>query len=134
MNEKQKTHIQDMRCQGVGYAKIAAALGISENTVKSYCRRNGLGGVASAAPDADAGGRSYCIQCGIPLVQTAGAKRKRFCSDRCRISWWNAHPEKLKSAREFVCQTCAKTFKSYGKRERKYCSRSCYGLSKAARS
>ncbi|GHT78039.1 hypothetical protein FACS1894104_0620 [Actinomycetota bacterium] len=128
MTATQKNQIKSMRMGGKSYAVIADALSISENTVKSYCRRNGLGGIAAAESDA----QTYCHQCGTSLVQTGGAKAKRFCSDKCRTAWWNTHPEKLGSAREFVCQTCGKAFKSYGKRERKYCSRSCYGRSKVA--
>ena len=46
MNHQQKEDIRQMRAEGHSYAKIADRLGISENTVKSYCRRNNLGGVA----------------------------------------------------------------------------------------
>jgi DNA-directed RNA polymerase specialized sigma24 family protein len=41
--QKQKLH--KMRLEGSSYSKIASALGISENTIKSiksYCRRNNL--------------------------------------------------------------------------------------------
>jgi ribosomal protein S27E len=133
MTATQKMQIENMRCGGKSYSAIASALGISENTVKSHCRRNGLGGTARAGSDAYTDYPIYCIQCGMLLVQTKGAKAKRFCSDKCRSAWWNAHPDKLGSAREFVCRTCGKTFKSNGKRERKYCSRSCYGQSKMVR-
>jgi hypothetical protein len=134
MKDIQKTQIVNMRACGKSYTSIANALGISVNTVKSYCRRNGLDGIASSASAVGAKCHAYCIQCGALLVQTKGAKAKRFCSDKCRTAWWNAHPDKLKPAREFVCGTCGKTFKSYGKRERKYCSRSCYGQSKVVQS
>jgi len=46
MKYLQKEQITQMRSEGFSYAKIAAALGISENTVKSFCRRNNLGGAA----------------------------------------------------------------------------------------
>ena len=48
MNALQKQNIANMRRNGASYAKIAAALDISENTVKSYCRRNNLGGELGA--------------------------------------------------------------------------------------
>jgi ribosomal protein L34E len=82
-------------------------------------------------------GSSYalCNQCGAPLKQIAGKKQKRFCSNKCRMAWWNSHPEKINriAVRAFTCQTCGQDFESYGKRERKYCSRACYGKSMAVR-
>jgi hypothetical protein len=134
MNGKQKTEIQKMRTAGVSYAKIAATLGISENTVKSFCRRSGLKSLTNAASASGSLELIYCIYCGAPLRHTTGARKRRFCSDKCRISWWNLNPDKHSSAREFVCQSCGRVFKSYGGRERKYCSRACYGKSKAAHS
>jgi transcriptional regulator with XRE-family HTH domain len=130
MNNLQKERITLLRANGDSYAKIAEALGISINTIKSYCRRNNLGGVAPV------GSKSlddtFCHQCGAPLKHNVGKKQKRFCSDKCRMSWWNSHPEKMnrKATREFICQTCGQVFEAYGKRERKYCSRTCYGKSK----
>ena len=40
MNTSQKQRIEFLRDKGESYASIADDLGISENTVKSYCRRN----------------------------------------------------------------------------------------------
>jgi uncharacterized protein YjcR len=48
MTSFQKEQIHRMRSAGMGYAKIAASLGVSENTIKSYCRRNNLGGIMAA--------------------------------------------------------------------------------------
>lgn len=42
MNDKQKVKIQELRLQGAGYRKIAKEMGLSENTIKSYCRRHPL--------------------------------------------------------------------------------------------
>jgi len=44
MTVLQKEHITQMRTRGDSYSKIASALSISENTVKSFCRRNNLTG------------------------------------------------------------------------------------------
>ena len=43
MTNQQKEQIRTMRLQGIGYVKIGKILGISDNTVRSFCRRNGLG-------------------------------------------------------------------------------------------
>ncbi len=133
MTYQQKEKIKQMRGEGISYSKIAATLGISENTVKSFCRRNNLGGVgmgiANQADDA------FCRQCGALLTHTPSAKKKRFCSDQCRMAWWNAHPEAVnrKAIYSFICANCSTAFESYGNKNRKYCSRACYGKSKAVR-
>jgi len=131
MNHQQKEAIQQLREEGQSYSRIAELLGISDNTVKSYCRRNNLGGVA--LPASEPVSETFCRQCGAPLKQIIGKKQKQYCSDQCRLAWWNAHPEAVthKSMRLFTCQTCGRVFEGYGKRERKFCSRACYGKSKA---
>lgn len=44
MTEEQKSRIHLLRERGLGYIRVAQALGISGNTVKSYCRRDKLTG------------------------------------------------------------------------------------------
>ena len=60
MTEEQKEQIKDLRGKGVGYKKIAQYIGISVNTVKSFCRNNELTGNSSSG---------VCLACGKPLVQ-----------------------------------------------------------------
>ena len=87
MTDEQKQQIIALRRDGVGYGRIAARLQISINTVKSFCRRHSLAAKKAA---------SVCEQCGGPIEQNPGRKRKRFCSDSCRNKWWNAHLELVK--------------------------------------
>ncbi len=133
MKLQQKEAIQNLRMEGQSYTKIAFILGISENTVKSYCRRNNLKGFVLVSPDPVT--VIYCRQCGSIVKQTPGKKQKQYCEDKCRMAWWNAHPEAAtrKSVQRFTCKICGRDFQCYGKRVRKYCSRSCYGKSKAVR-
>lgn len=42
MTDEQKQKIIALRRDGAGYGHIAAAVGISINTVKSFCRRHSL--------------------------------------------------------------------------------------------
>lgn len=58
MMDGEKQKIITMRRNGAGYGQIAAAVGISINTVKSFCRQHGL-----AAKTAT----SVCEQCGRPV-------------------------------------------------------------------
>ena len=125
MNAIRQEKVTRMRHEGFGYKKIAQTLGMSVNTVKSYCRRHELGGNVAILPDSD---KSLCRNCKKPISQLPGCKKRVFCSDACRITWWNAHPEmvKRKAVYPFTCACCGKDFKSYGNRNRKYCSHSCY--------
>lgn len=51
MNDTQRQQIEKLRAEGLSYGKISDALGLSTNTIKTYCRRHGLGGVvATPAP------------------------------------------------------------------------------------
>ena len=133
MNQQQKEKIIKMRRDGLSYSKISTALGISENTVKSFCRRNNLGSANKEFFFQRDG--ILCRQCRTPLIQTAGVKQKRFCSDKCRMAWWNDPPEAVnrKAIYTFTCPICGRDFESYGNKKRKYCSRACYGRSKAMR-
>ena len=123
MTEKQKSKIQQLRQRGVGYIRIAQALGISENTIKSFCRRNRLAGDTNQAlPE------HFCQSCGKPVPQNPGRKEKKFCSDTCRMEWWNAQPDNIrrKTWQTLICQHCGKAFKVYGNAVRKYCCHACY--------
>lgn len=125
MTGTQKQQIETFRGRGESYATIAEAVSISENTVKSYCRRNNLGSAFIAEKVQPA--EDVCENCGEPLTNTPGSKRKRFCSDKCRLAWWAAHPEAVrrKAVYHFVCPTCGTAFTAYGNAKRKYCSRAC---------
>ena len=124
MTDRQKEKLAQLRRAGFGYTKIAEALKISENTVKSYCKRHGLGGAGSASDSAG----TPCRNCGKAVAQLPGTKKRVFCSRECRTAWWNAHPEMVdkKAIYRFVCASCGEAFESYGNKGRKYCSRACY--------
>lgn len=124
MNAQQKALLQRMRDDGVGYAAIAQELGISRNTIKSYCRRNNLGILKNTAPDMS----HLCKQCGKPLKLIPKHKPKKFCNDKCRLTWWSANKNMLhkKAVYRLTCAGCGKTFESYGNKNRKYCSHHCY--------
>ena len=59
MNTAQKQRIEFLRGKGESYAAIAEELGISENTIKSYCRRNSIGiAIKQEYPHTDAVSRN----------------------------------------------------------------------------
>ena len=131
MTPEQKKEIIRMRKSGLGYSKIADLLGISLNTVKSFCRRNDITIELRTIPETKFTKKQtikVCQNCGKPVIQNAGRKEKKFCSDSCRIHWWINHLslENQKATYEYTCPVCGKAFYSYGNRNRKYCSHECY--------
>ena len=121
------------RGSGESYAKIAAALSISENTVKSYCRRNNIAAHGNTASDIDNTSHTddehvFCKQCGHALTQEPKKKPRRFCSKVCCATWWAKNPDRLnkKATYSFKCATCGINFSAYGNKGRKYCSHKCY--------
>lgn len=132
MTEQQKEQISRLRQEGYGYIMIAQALGISGNTVKSFCRRKNLMGsnnrsISKRMVPSD-NGEHFCICCGIRVEQNQGRKEKKFCSDACRNKWWNRNLDKVnrKANYNYICSYCKKTFSVYGNANCKYCSHECY--------
>lgn len=116
MTSQEKSKIMELSENGLGYSKIATMLGLPVNTVKSYIRRrrNVKNGV--------------CLLCGAKLKITPGVKQRRFCSDTCRMQWWNAHrlEGNKKAFYTAVCAYCGREFQAFSTSNRKYCSRGCF--------
>ena len=83
MNDIQKAQIRELRLRGVGYRKIAKETGMSENTVKSYCRRHPL---SPKEPETEQA--HHCLQCGQPIEQNGKRKEKKFCSSAPMPAGW----------------------------------------------
>jgi endogenous inhibitor of DNA gyrase (YacG/DUF329 family) len=157
MNQHQKDQILALRENGETFSYIAEHLGLSINTVKSFCRRNiiqtepqainyavdnaavdntAVDSVAidSAAVDNTAedsaaiDNASVCPQCGKNIAPVSGRKPKKFCSDECRVRWWNSHSGQVsrKALYSFKCASCGGDFTAYGNSNRRYCSHACY--------
>ena len=122
MTNEQKLLVLSLRAEGLGYRRVANRLGISENTVKSFCRRH------KNMPQVEEPEKSACKCCGAPIQQTPGRKEKKFCSDECRRKWWNSHLDlaNRRAIYEITCAHCGKHFSVYGDAKRKYCSHECY--------
>lgn len=124
MTDNQKQQIKILRESGESYAQISKMTGLPVNSIKTYCRRNNL---TNANTEKD-NKPSKCRYCGKPIEQILGRKEKKFCSDKCRMLWWNSHADQVNRKANYSCTCgfCGKQFISYGNKHRKYCSHSCY--------
>ena len=124
MTDEQKLSIISLRKNGFGSRKIAARLGMSDNTVKSYIRRSGISAPCNPTENKE----GVCHQCGMDLTNIKGRKNRKFCSETCRRNWWKSNNNLInrRAWYSIVCTRCGKTFKSYGNNKRKYCSHNCY--------
>ena len=127
MTDEQINKIMELRMLGAGYGKIAQTLDISVNTVKSFCRRHNTEKCIKEE-QAKVSETTQCENCKRPIQQMTKRKKKRFCCDACRNTWWNSHLElvKRKAIYEIRCLNCGNIFQVYGDRRRKYCCHDCY--------
>ena len=129
MDDKQKEKIIKLRAKGKGYKTISNILGINVNTIKSFCKRKNINAeTASKLLERIPIETTFCDNCGREIKQMPKQKKKRFCSDECRIQWWNSHLDqvKRKAYYTFRCVHCGKVFQVYGDSRRRYCSHDCY--------
>lgn len=124
MTKEQKEEIKYFRKQGLGYADIGRKLRISKDTVKSFCRRNGLMVSSSKLVD----NKDRCRECGKTITQQEKKKKRIFCCKACREKWWAEHADRIdrKAIYTFTCAKCSRIFTAYGNKNRKYCSHDCY--------
>lgn len=119
MKASDKKLIREMRQSGKSYGQIALALNVSENTVKSFCRRESILATTETS--------SRCSNCGKSITAGTHGERRCFCSDTCRYAWNFAH--RVLGERNAIskrCAGCGKVFFSYASSGRKYCSHACY--------
>lgn len=137
MTNTQKRAILQMKANGDGARKIASTLDIPLSTVKSFLRR----WKQTMFADSEAQRvkeikvkvtYAPCKHCGDTVAQLPGMKKRAFCSDKCKTSWWNRHRAEAgrKSVTAYVCARCGKTFLSNAP-SRKYCGLPCYHNARA---
>lgn len=127
MKREDFKRVQTLRESGYSYSKIATALGVPKNSIKSYCNRFGIQ-LGSEAQSAAADGAKHCKQCGGVIERRHSSVVKRFCSKECRMRWWNVHRNHAKSkvTKMVLCANCNKALHCYTGEHRKYCCHACY--------
>lgn len=133
MTADEKEKIKELRLNGKGYKSISGITGLSRDSVRSFCKRNGLEGdscVVALNHDEKINRNLLCICCQKPIKQKSQGRTRRFCSTECRRKWWNEHQEarskKETAIYKYTCPYCGRQFSVYGNKKRKYCSHDCY--------
>ncbi len=105
MTDEQALQIRKLRAQGMGYRAIATTVNLSRDAVRAYCRSVGIGGYRIEyemnLKERMNDGRA-CSFCGAELIQPVTGRRRRFCSDICRRSYWRMHRDELKKKPEAI--------------------------------
>ena len=120
MTDELKDQILALRREGLEFSKIARELDIPADTVRTFLNRHSTRY------------ENRCLCCEKEIESLPHRKRKLFCSDRCRLLWWNSHQTviKRKTFYNFICPQCGKEFTAYGNAKRKYCSRNCFAAAR----
>ena len=118
MTKEQKTLILYYREQHMTYRQIGEKLGLSPDTVKTFCRRN-----TPREDRTEASASSQCRNCGAPVHPVPGRRERLFCSPACRTAYWRKHNLLGKDPR--YCAGCGALLTG-GSASRKYCSHACY--------
>lgn len=114
--EERNTKIINLKKDGYSYKQISIEVNIPIGTVKSILSRN----------DSMKGLKCKCKNCGKEIISIKGKKAKIFCSNDCRLEWWNSNRDKgNKIIYERTCPSCNKKFSTLDK-DKKYCSHPCY--------
>ena len=119
MTTREKELVISMRQKGTTFSEISGKVGVSLNTVKSFCYRNNIKPSRKKTT-------VTCKYCGNEINLTSNVRNRKFCDYSCRMAWWKEERQKYRGSigRECVCAFCGKTFKTY--RKQKYCSHPCY--------
>lgn len=133
MTGDEKEKIKELRLKGIGYKGIASILGLSRDSVRGFCKRNGLNGsscVVALNVEEKLKRKLLCDCCGKAIKQKYQGRTRRFCSDECRRKWWNENQDKRNKNEaaiyKYICPHCGREFSVYGNKKRKYCSHNCY--------
>ena len=119
MTELEKEKLFKLRVQGCDWEFISKELSVPENTLKSYCYRNGL-------TDNDLAEINECCYCHKAVSQKAKGNKRLFCSEKCRSAWRRVHHKLKEPVYHHICVGCGAAFDTVGNKSQRYCSMDCY--------
>lgn len=114
MTDFEKIKIDELKKNGYSYSQISKELNIPIGTIKTFIMRKRE--------------TNTCLNCHCEIVSIEHHKKKKFCSNKCRLEWWSRNRDKLnlKTLVEYECECCHKKFRAPRSAKRKYCSNMCY--------
>lgn len=118
MTKEQKTLILHYREQHMTYRQIGEKLGLSPDTVKTFCRRK-----RAQSERTEESVQAQCRNCGAPVHPLPGRRERLFCSPACRTAYWRKH--NLLGGTPRYCAGCGALLTG-GSASRKYCGHACY--------
>ena len=118
MTQEQKILILHYREQHMTYRQIGEKLGLSPDTVKTFCRRK-----RAQSERTEESVQAQCRNCGAPVHPLPGRRERLFCSPACRTAYWRKHNLLGKDPR--YCAGCGALLTG-GSASKKYCSHACY--------
>lgn len=123
MDDRDKNLIIRLRKAGKSYANISKATGIRKETIGAFCRAN------SIEPTHPIFQSGICPECGKAVEQPSRGRKRTFCSEACRRTWWHKNEifsnRSEKKTHKVICICCGKEFIAH-KSSRKFCSLNCY--------
>ena len=87
MTEEERLQIKKLRTEGYSYGRIAKILGISRDTISSYCRRKQITILETRANPNESLQYRQCLYC-HQLFLANSLKNQIFCTTECRRSYW----------------------------------------------
>ena len=113
MNHEEKIKVIELGNQGLTIREISQITGIPTTTVNRW-KNEGNKVVV-------------CPVCRKKFLSRKGFKGKKFCSDKCRYTWWNSHRSLMKhrSSVQTKCPHCGELFIARRKGQL-FCCRNCY--------
>ena len=118
MTQEQKILILHYREQHMTYRQIGEKLGLSPDTVKTFCRRK-----RAQSERTEESVQAQCRNCGAPVHLLSGRRERLFCSPACRTAYWRKH--NLLGGTPRYCAGCGALLTG-GSASRKYCGHACY--------
>lgn len=121
MTKAKAEKIIELRKSGLGYQAIAKEIGVSRDSVRSFCKNHNIEPETIARDDKRYQG--CCPNCHKRLQKQKSGRPRKFCSKECQVAYWNTYGKGAERATEFTakCKYCGREFSTYVNQNKKYC-------------